>query len=201
MDAVFSKWGVRAFRGLVGLAGLAVSLGLEIRGTQPALVSAVLTFACVVLAHLGIDFAWDRITGNAAGANPGDASSGKIFTLNLTPSNALPSPTPPVPISSGSDKSPSDATVQLVIALITTAGVVLGVVQAFAGTALSLTAKIGTLALAGDVVVGFMLFGLVADSTPLQSDQAWHFRGYVFNITLWGIAFGLLCIAYSFIYR
>ena len=75
------------------------------------------------------------------------------------------------------------------------------VVQAFAGAALSLTAKVGTLALAGDVVVGFMLFGLVADSTPLQSDQAWHFRGYIFNITLWGITFGLLCIAYSFIYR
>ena len=73
--------------------------------------------------------------------------------------------------------------------------------MAFAGTRLSLTAKVGTLALAGDVVVGFVLFGLVADSTPLHSDQPWHFRAYVFNITLWGIAFGLLCIAYSFIYR
>lgn len=129
MDVVFSKRGVRLFRGLVGLIGLAIALVLEVRGTEPALVYAVLTFACVVLAHLGIDVAWDRMTGDAAGANPGDASSGKIFTLNVTTSGTLPSPSPP--ILPGSDNGPSDATVQLVIALITTAGVVLGVVQAW----------------------------------------------------------------------
>lgn len=51
-----------------------------------------------------------------------------------------------------------------------------------------------------DLVLGFILFGLSTDSTT-SGDRAWHFRAYIFNLVLWGLSFGLMCIAFSFVLR
>ena len=75
----------------------------------------------------------------------------------------------------------------------------LAVIHAFTAS-VGLAAKVGAVSLAVAAVMGFVLFGLVADKAPLPTDRAWHFRGYVFNLTLWGISFGMLCVAFSFVF-
>jgi hypothetical protein len=95
----------------------------------------------------------------------------------------------------------NDATNQLITAIITTAGVVLAIIQVFSSNIqLDVASRIATVALALDLVLGFILFGLSTDSTT-SGRPAWHFRAYIFNLVLWGLSFGLLCIAFSFVLR
>jgi hypothetical protein len=68
VDFVFTKWGVRSFRGIVGAMGLTTGVVLMFRRVEPALVAAVLTFAGLALVHVGVDVAWDIMTGDGAGS-------------------------------------------------------------------------------------------------------------------------------------
>jgi hypothetical protein len=172
-----------------------VTFVLGIQRQSPALWFSVLLFGALVLMHVLVDVIWDHLSVTESGSSVGDAP----------PSRNGPPPGPGALSLLGDppvqDKGASDATLQLVTAVISTAGIVLAIIQSFASvTMLSLSAKVGTIALATDLVVAFMLFGLVVDNRH-PGDTAWHFRGYVFTLSLWGLAFGLLCIAMSFVFR
>jgi hypothetical protein len=195
---VFSKTGHRLFRGVVGVTTLLIGAMAFVRGAEarsPALWLSVLLFGALVLVHVVVDIIWDHLSRTEAGANVGDAPPSRPLPALGPGALAVPGESPT------HDRGASDATLQLVTAVISTAGIVLAIIQSFASVAtLSLSAKVGTIALATDLVVAFMLFGLVVDKTH-PGETAWHFRGYVFSLSLWGLAFGLLCIAMSFVFR
>ena len=85
--------------------------------------------------------------------------------------------------------------------VVTTAGVVLGVLQASTNTgSLPTSLKVGTLSLAAAVMLGLMLFGVVVSAAP-KGSGAQVFRAFLFNLTLWALALGLLTIAWSMALR
>jgi hypothetical protein len=187
---------VRRFRLAVGFLALAMGViaflilcvtnGTVSVTSDRAWIIALAVFGLFVIVHVGLDQLWDEITGPDTGANVGDAPSAATKKTK--------------PTSSTISKGANDSTNQLLTAIITTSGVVLAIIQAFNANTLDVTAKVGTVSLAFDLVLGFVLFGLTTDSTPLD-DPAWHFRAYIFNLVLWGLSFGLLCIAFSFVFH
>lgn len=85
--------------------------------------------------------------------------------------------------------------------IVTTAGVVLGLLKVFASASpLPAALKVATFSLAATMVFGMMLFGLVVSATPTNA-SALVFRAAVFNLTLTLLALGLLAIAWSAIYQ
>ena len=89
----------------------------------------------------------------------------------------------------------------LVALIVTMAGVVLGLLQAFDNKGhLSEALKVGTLSLALTVILGMMLFGLVVASPP-SSTAAREFRTLIFNLTLWSLALGVLSIGWALFFR
>ena len=120
---MLSKTGLRSFRILVGISALVAGFSVPYITSNGALDWSVLVFGGLVLLHIGVDMVWDLLSGTNAGANPGDASSGQVYTITAVPGEPKPNVTAPTsPSAAAGEKSPTDATVQLVIALITTAG-------------------------------------------------------------------------------
>lgn len=98
---------------------------------------------------------------------------------------------------------------------IATSGVILGLLKVFGDKQGSLTPTltVGVVALAADILVGFVLLGLLlagADpgatvkpggQTTSIDQKAWNIIRIVFNMALWALSLGLLCIAMALIYR
>jgi hypothetical protein len=88
-------------------------------------------------------------------------------------------------------------------AFTSTSGVILGLLAVFGDSegGFSLTVKVGIGALAADILLGIVLVGLLL-AAPKTSDQdAWNFIRYVFNLALWALALGLLCIVTPLLYE
>jgi hypothetical protein len=84
---------------------------------------------------------------------------------------------------------------------IATSGVILGLLSVFGEKSLPETLKIGIVALVADILIGTVLVGLLL-AGPSDSDQpAWNLLRCVFNLALWSLALGLLCVATSLLYR
>ncbi len=84
---------------------------------------------------------------------------------------------------------------------IATSGVILGLLSVFGEKSLPETLKIGVVALVADILIGTVLVGLLL-AGPSDSDQpAWNLLRCVFNLALWSLALGLLCVATSLLYR
>lgn len=77
---------------------------------------------------------------------------------------------------------------------ITTDGIVLGLLSFSNRGQLDLTTKVGASALALGVLTGVMLYFLVAYTVPAGRQTA---SSLLFNLTFWGLSFGLLCIVFS----
>jgi hypothetical protein len=84
--------------------------------------------------------------------------------------------------------------------IVTTAGVVLGLLQAFGTGHLSDPLKVATMSLVATVMLGMFLFGLVVSAAP-KGAPAVVFRAFIFNVTLWALALGLLSISWALVYR
>jgi len=90
----------------------------------------------------------------------------------------------------------------LVGLIVTTAGVVLGLLSAFdnRGSHLTDALKVGTLSLVATVILGMVLFGMVV-SAPPKGGAAVAFRALVFNLTLSSLGLGVLSIGWALFYR
>jgi hypothetical protein len=76
---------------------------------------------------------------------------------------------------------------------ITVQGVVLGLVFAFLDkNTASATVKVGVVSLGIGVIAGLLLYSLAAISVPGPRTRA--LTVLLFNVTLWGLCYGLLCI-------
>jgi hypothetical protein len=90
-----------------------------------------------------------------------------------------------------------------------TSGVVLGLLSLFHDREgeLSQTLKVGIVSLTADILVGVVLLGLLlagADpggETTTIDQRGWNFIRIVFNVALWALSLGLLCIATALLYR
>jgi hypothetical protein len=88
-------------------------------------------------------------------------------------------------------------------AFIATSGVILGLLAVFGENTpgAPFTIKVGVVALVSDILIGTVLVGLLL-AAPADSDQrAWNLIRYVFNLALWALSLGLLCIALALLYR
>jgi hypothetical protein len=84
---------------------------------------------------------------------------------------------------------------------ITIEGVVLGLIFTFVqGTSkLTLTVKVGAAALAVGLLVGLLLYSLVA--VEVKGDGPTVVAGFLFNVMSWLLAYGLLCIVSSLVFQ
>ena len=184
LSMILSKKGHWVVRGLVGIVMLVVGFTGWTPGLGPdqAISLSFKVLGGFVLVHLCISVVWDMIT-------PAN------LNLVLDPGSL----------------------VQLAGALLTAPTVVVGLLAAFQHP-LPPAVKVGAVSLAIGVLVGFILFGLVvaeverprggatgaaaagASGTP---ETGWerrnYFRSYFFNVTLWLVALGLLCITFGLV--
>lgn len=109
--------------------------------------------------------------------------------------------------------SPADTGLQdFASSFIATSAVILGLLALFGDDPLTTTMKVGIAALVADILVGLVLVGLVlagaepggrvVNGTTTTADQtAWNIIRIVFNLALWALSLGLLCIAMALLYR
>ena len=86
-------------------------------------------------------------------------------------------------------------------AFVSTSGVILGLLAVFGDHPFSLTIKVGIAALVSDIMVGIVLVGLLLAGAAPDDQRAWNLIRYVFNVALWALSLGLLCIAMGLLYR
>jgi ABC-type sugar transport system permease subunit len=86
-------------------------------------------------------------------------------------------------------------------AFVSTSGVILGLLAVFGDKPFSLTLKVGIVALVTDILVGTVLVGLLLAGAASTDQKAWNLIRYVFNLALWALSLGLLCIALALVYR
>jgi hypothetical protein len=86
---------------------------------------------------------------------------------------------------------------------IATSGVILGLLAVFGDTMPKspLTIKVGVGALVTDILIGTVLVGLLLAPAAPGNQRALNLIRYVFNVALWGLSLGLLCISLALIYR
>jgi hypothetical protein len=77
---------------------------------------------------------------------------------------------------------------------------VLGLLTVFGEDELTTTLKVGSAALAGVILLALVLFGWVVYPLPRHPGQL-AMLGYVFNLMLSLLAFGVLTISLSIVYR
>jgi hypothetical protein len=85
--------------------------------------------------------------------------------------------------------------------LVSTAGLILGLMSAFSSRGFTLTAKVGVFSLAIDVLLGIALVGLLLAGHRPNDRGPVALVAILFNVVLWGLAFGLLCIALALIFQ
>jgi hypothetical protein len=84
--------------------------------------------------------------------------------------------------------------------VITVDGVVLGLIYTFSagkGTAIPTVVKVGVLALVAGVVVGLLLYALVAGRITTRPAVA--VATGLFSLIAWALAYGLLCIVFALV--
>jgi hypothetical protein len=83
---------------------------------------------------------------------------------------------------------------------ISTPGVVLGLIAVFEKNLPRETLRVGSLALATTILVGIVLHGLVVFGVPEDAPRR-AVIGYLFNVLLWSLSLGVLCIGLAIVYR
>lgn len=102
--------------------------------------------------------------------------------------------------------SPPDATSGMrdfASAFVTTSGVILGLLAVFGDHKFSQVTELGIWALVVDILVGTVLVGLLlaAPAETANENAAWNLIRYVFNVAMWGLTLGLVCIAVGLVFR
>jgi hypothetical protein len=84
---------------------------------------------------------------------------------------------------------------------VATSGVILGLLSVFGEHKWSDTVKVGVIALTVDILVGIALVALLLAGAKDNEVAAWGMIRYVFNLAIWSLSFGLLCVATGLLYR
>ena len=86
---------------------------------------------------------------------------------------------------------------------VATASVILGLLAVFDTEPFTQTIKVGIAALVTAILAGIVLVGLLlaAPAASATETAAWNLIRYVFNLSVWALALGLLCIASGLLYR
>jgi hypothetical protein len=172
---VLTADGIFRFRILGGcVACLGGLVGLAAHD-DPSLGVAGLVLAAFILAHLTIEHHYQQLRDQFA-------------------------KTPQASAASGGHGQPVDGLREFASAFVSTSGVILGLLAVFGDGDLSLTIKVGIGALVIDILVGTVLVGLVISAPDSADQRSWNFVRYVFNVALWALALGLLCIGTALIY-
>jgi hypothetical protein len=106
-----------------------------------------------------------------------------------------------IPVGSGPGEPVPDPFSNVATVLVTTPGVVLGLLAAF-GTSGTLTSvvKVGAVALATALLLAIVLNGLISMQDIKNPPRSTVIR-LMFNLTLWALALGVLSIALGIVYR
>lgn len=88
---------------------------------------------------------------------------------------------------------------------VVTAGVILGLLTVFDTRPFTQTIKVGVAALIVAILAGIVLVGLLL-AAPTETDEtdetaAENLIAYVFNLSVWALALGLLCIGAGLLHR
>src|SRR5437868_10706133 len=110
------------------------------------------------------------MAGGEVGTNPGDASNGAV----------------------GSELAGAFRDTATIY--ISTPGVILGLLAVFGDHLHQTTLHLASVALAVTILVGIVLHGLLVYGTP-DDEARLSLLGYLFNLLLWALALGTLCIA------
>jgi hypothetical protein len=176
----------------------ASAVGAAVAGSVMAVINletplVVSTFGLAVVIA-GFLFAAIRWTHLAQKDAEDSAESQSAATLASTSDDASATRTPSAVEGSGRQLSPAmTAATSLAIQV---QGVVLGLVFAFSHQD-STTVKVGAISLGLGVVVGLLLYSLAAIDISGRRTQA--VAVLLFNLTLWTLAYGLLCIVAAFV--
>jgi hypothetical protein len=176
---------------LTAIAAAAIAaLALSLAGAQKALVVATAILAALIGVHLLLDRLWLRLPGMMTGPDQvadADAALAADATRDGTSTDPASAPS----IEDTRDwGGPFKDGANLVI---TVEGVVLGLVFAFIGSnGGNVMVNVGAVSLAAGVVLGILLYSLAAGGIP--SDWGAAIASLVLNISLYALAYGLICI-------
>jgi hypothetical protein len=127
------------------------------------------------------------------------ASSGWRYLANKDRQDST-GPAPPKPPTGSAASAPgtqmSPAVTAATALAIQVQGVVLGLVFVFTRQD-STTVKVGAVSLGLGVIIGLLLYSLAAIDVSGPRTQAAAL--FLFNLTLWALAYGLLCIVAAFV--
>jgi hypothetical protein len=181
---VLTAKGLQSFRFFCGALAILGGLILVVPSdrTRPLGVSLLLLGA-FILGHLQVERAYQRTRLRFQPPANGGAGGGNRSWLADTESQT--------------DEGLRD----FAAAFIATSGVILGLLTVFGEKAFSLTIKVGIGALVADILIGFVLGGLVLAAPDHDDQMSWNFVRYVFNLALWSLALGILCIGVELLYR
>jgi hypothetical protein len=82
---------------------------------------------------------------------------------------------------------------------ISTPGVVLGLLAVFGDHLRRTTLHVASIALAVTILAGIVLHGLLVYGTP-DDEARLSMLGYLFNLLLWSLALGTLCVALAIVF-
>ena len=106
-----------------------------------------------------------------------------------------------LPVRAGHDETVPNPFNAVATVLVTTPGVVLGLLAVFGTTGtLTTTVKVATAALTTALLLGIILNGLVSMQDIGNPPRSTVIR-FMFNLTLWALALGVLGIAMGIVYR
>lgn len=165
---------------MIGGIGACVGSVVALVGhDDPSLGIAGLALAVFIFGHLAIEHRYLALRKAFQPAHDGD---------------------PDTLVTGTDDRQPVEGLREFASAFVSTSGVILGLLAVFGADDLSVTIKVGIGALVTDILVGTMLVGLVISAPDSADQRSWNFIRYVFNVALWALALGLLCIGTALIY-
>jgi hypothetical protein len=177
-----SSTALRAFRAVVGVVALLLAAWLFGRGEpgSAAVRVSLLVFGVFVIAHLLLDLFWASLSTGGAKADP-DA----------------PNPGGRAPAADTAEVTKAFRETTGVV--ISTSGVVLGLVSALSSQ-ITPSLKVGVVALVVAILVAIVLYLYILYPLP-QGVQPNVLIRYLMNVAFFALAFGLLSIAMSIVFR
>jgi hypothetical protein len=171
------------------IAGIAIAAGVAafIGGwLDPALRAALVVLGVAIVFHVALDYSWWRLAG---------APENAVGTAAVAAGAPVPAEEPsPAELHTGQGFREAAGL------YISTPAVVLGLITVFGQDKLTQAVKVGSLSLAGALLLALVLYGWVVQPLP-DNDRQLVMLGHVYNVLLWLLAFGVLTIALSIAHR
>lgn len=185
-----SSTALRAFRAVVGLLALILAAWLIGRGgrNDAAVRVSLLVFGLFVIAHLLLDLLWAKLWASSAKKQP-------TSDANADPGK----PAPSNQMTADENAEVTKAFRETTGVVISTSGVVLGLVSAFSSQ-VTLSLKVGIISLVVAILVAIVLYLYILYPLP-EGVQPNVLVRYLLTVSFFALAFGLLSIAMSIVFK